>query len=63
LNIPLLTFIFSFAHHFLFNTWSSKVIRPINTSLCVLLYRHVEAFNIIIMSERCKFHLMIIPHL
>jgi hypothetical protein len=35
LNIPLVTFIFSYAHHFLINTWSSKLLRFITTSLCV----------------------------
>jgi hypothetical protein len=35
LNIPSITFIFSYAHHFLINAWSLKLIRPITTSLCV----------------------------
>ncbi len=35
LNISLVTFIFSFSHYLLINTWSSKLIRPIITSLCV----------------------------
>jgi hypothetical protein len=26
------------------------------------LYNHVEALNIIIMNERCKFHVLITPH-
>ncbi len=35
LNIPLVTFIFSFAWCLLINAWSLKLIRPIITSLCV----------------------------
>jgi hypothetical protein len=35
LNIPPVTFIFSYTRHFLINTWFSKLIRPITTSLCV----------------------------
>ncbi len=36
LNIPPVTFIFLHACHLLINAWSSKLIWPINTSLCVL---------------------------
>jgi hypothetical protein len=35
LNILPVTFIFSYACHFLINAWSSKLIRPITISLCV----------------------------
>jgi len=35
LNFLPVTFIFSFTRHLLINTWSSKLIQPITTSLCV----------------------------
>jgi hypothetical protein len=38
-----------------------KLIQPIIISLCPL-YNHVETLNIIIMSELCKFHLLVTPH-
>jgi hypothetical protein len=35
LNISPITFIFSSTHCLLINIWSSKLIQPITTSLCV----------------------------
>ncbi len=61
LNISPITFIFSSTHRFFNNTWSLKLIQPIIISLCPL-YNHVETLNIIIMSELCKFHLLVTPH-
>jgi hypothetical protein len=64
LNIPPITFIFSHACCPLINARSSKLIRPITTSLCVdPLYNHMETLSIIIMNEHHKFPLPIIPHL
>jgi len=62
LNFLLVTFIFLSARCFLINIWSLKLILPITTSLCPL-YNHMEALCIIIMNERPRFHLLIIPHL
>jgi hypothetical protein len=61
LNIPPIAFIFLLACHLLMNTWSSKLIRPITTSLCPL-YSHMETLCIIIMNEHRRFHLLIAPH-
>jgi hypothetical protein len=46
LNIPPVTFIFSFAHYLLINAWSLKLIWPIITSLCVLciaMWKHLAS--------------------
>jgi hypothetical protein len=45
LNIPPIAFIFLLAHCLLFDTWSSKLIQPIATSLCVSLYNHAKHFT------------------
>jgi hypothetical protein len=46
LNISPITFIFSFAHHLLINTWSLKLIWPISTSLCdpcIATWKHLTS--------------------
>jgi hypothetical protein len=46
LNIPPVTFIFSYGHHLLVNAWSLKLIWPITTSLCVpcmAMWKHLTS--------------------
>jgi hypothetical protein len=61
LNISPITFIFLPTYHLLMNAWSSKLIRPITTSLCPL-YSHMEALCIINMNENIEYFIFWLLH-